>query len=262
MSIPMGTTSPAGVLVSVDGDVATITLDKPEKRNSQTPSMWRELAEIGAELVDRVRVVVVRGNGPAFSAGLDRAVFTPEGLPGEQSIAELMTFPPERVDAVIDEFQQGFLWLRDPRVISVAAVHGYAIGGGFQLALACDLRVVADDVRFCMKEPALGIVPDLGGTKPLVDAVGYARALEICATGRFVGAAEAVQTGLALAAVPGEELDRTVADLVAAILEVPAGAVRETKWVLQGATENDLDSQRRREREAQVRRFADLSGRG
>lgn len=262
MSITPGTTSAAGLLVEVEGDVATITLDKPDRRNSQTPSMWREFGEIGAELVDRVRVVVVRGNGSAFSAGLDRAVFTPEGLPGEQSIAELMTFEPDRIDAVIDEFQRGFLWLRDPRVISIAAVQGYAIGGGFQLALACDLRIVADDVQFCMKEPALGIVPDLAGTKPLVEAVGYARALEICATGRFVGSTESVQTGLALAAVPGAELEQTVADLVAAILEVPAGAVRETKWVLQGATENDLETQRARERAAQVRRFADLSGRG
>ena len=250
----------AGLLVEVDGDLATITLDKPEKRNSQTPSMWRELARVGAELVGQVRVVVVRGNGSAFSAGLDRDLLSGAGLPGEQSIAELMTAPAEHVDAVIDEFQQGFLWLRDPRIVSIAAVHGYAIGGGFQLALACDLRVVADTVQFCMKEPVLGIVPDLAGTKPLVDAVGYARALEICATGRFVGATEAVQTGLALAAVPEAELTGTVADLVAAILAVPAGAVRETKGLLAGAAQNDLDAQRRLEREAQIRRFADLAG--
>lgn len=253
-------TGAAGVLCEVADDVATITLDKPERRNSQTPSMWRELARIGAELVDTVRVVVVRGNGAAFSAGLDRDLLTGGGLPGEQSIADLMTAPPGEVDAVIEEFQRGFLWLHDPRVISIAAVHGYAIGGGFQLALACDLRVVADTARLCMKEPALGIVPDLAGTKPLVDAVGYSRALEICATGRFVGADEAVRIGLALAAVPEAELSGTVDDLVAAILEVPTGAVRETKGLLQGAAAHDLDTQRRREREAQIRRFADLSG--
>ena len=91
---------------------------------------------------------------------------------------------------------------------------GYAIGAGFQLALSCDLRVVADDAQFCMKESALGLVPDLTGTKPLVESVGYARALEICATARMVGAAEAVDIGLALAAVPADELDATVADLV------------------------------------------------
>ena len=67
-------------------------------------------------------------------------------------------------------------------------MRGYAIGAGFQLALSCDLRVVADDAQFSMKESALGLVPDLTGTKPLVESVGYARALEICATARMVGA--------------------------------------------------------------------------
>ena len=67
--------------------------------------------------------------------------------------------------------------------MSVAAVQGHAIGAGFQLALACDLRVLADDAKLCMKEPTLGLVPDLTGTKPLVDIVGLPRALELCLTG-------------------------------------------------------------------------------
>jgi len=142
--------------------------------------------------------------------------------------------------------------------VSIAQVHGYAIGAGFQLALSCDLRVVADDVQFCMKESALGLVPDLTGTKPLVESVGYARALEICATARMVGAEESVDIGLALAAVPAAELDATVADLVAALTAPMAGAVRETKALLQGAADRSLDDQRRLEREAQTRRFREL----
>ena len=114
-------------------------------------------------------------------------------------------------------------------------MHGYAIGAGFQLALACDLRVVADDVKFCMKEPALGLVPDLAGTKPLVDLVGYSRALEICATARYVEADEARHLGIATAVVPRDELDATTADLVEAVLASNTGAVRETKALLQGA---------------------------
>lgn len=248
------------LIVEVDGDIATLTLDKPARRNSQTPSLWRELAAVGAGLVERVRVVIVRGNGEAFSAGLDRALLSGQGIEGEQSIPALMAESDERIDAVIDEFQQGFRWLHDPRIVSIAAVHGYAIGGGFQLALACDLRVVADDVQFCMKEPALGIVPDLGGTHPLVAAVGYSRALEICATARYVGAQESVSIGLAVAAVPRAELDETVSELAAAILATPAGAVRETKWLLAQAGGNDLDDQRAQERRAQLRRFEELRG--
>jgi enoyl-CoA hydratase/carnithine racemase len=141
-------------------------------------------------------------------------------------------------------------------------VQGYAIGAGFQLALACDLRVVADDVRFCMKEPALGLVPDLTGTKPLVDLVGYSRALEICATARYVEADEARQLGIATAVVPRAELDAASADLVEAILASNPGAVRETKALLLGAGGRDLEEQRLAERQAQLRRFRDLVGGG
>ena len=111
-----------------------------------------------------------------------------------------------------------------------------------------------------MKEAALGLVPDLTGTKPLVECVGYARALEICATARMVGAAEAVDIGLASAAVPLADLEATVADLVGALTAAPHGAVTETKALLIGVAERDLDEQRRLEREAQTRRFRELLG--
>jgi enoyl-CoA hydratase/carnithine racemase len=247
----------AGLLYDVTGAVATITLNRPQVRNAQTPTMWHALAAIGDELPDDVRVVVLKGSGAAFSAGLDRSMLDPSSA-GEGSVASLMTQSDEDVSAAIDGFQRGFTFLRDPRFVSIAQVQGYAIGAGFQLALSCDLRVVADDAQFCMKESALGLVPDLTGTKPLVQSVGYARALEICATARMVGASEAVDIGLALAAVPGDELDATVADLVAALTAPLVGAVRETKALLQGASDRSLDDQRRLEREAQTRRFREL----
>ncbi len=116
--------------------------------------------------------------------------------------------------------------------MSIAAVQGYAIGAGCQLALACDLRVLADDAKLCIKEPALGLVPDLTGTKPLVDIVGLPRALELCLTARLVGAAEAAALRLAELVVPGEELDAAVGDLVAALLATDAAASRATKELL------------------------------
>ena len=140
-----------------------------------------------------------------------------------------------------------------------SSVRGYAIGAGFQLALSCDLRVVAEDAQFCMKESALGLVPDLTGTKPLVDIVGYARALEICATARVVGADEALAIGLATLVCPVDELDAALADLVGALTEPMPGAVRETKALLLAASGRSLEEQRRFEREAQIRRFRELA---
>ena len=248
----------AGLQYDVAGPIATITLDRPAVRNAQTPTMWRALAALGAEIPDDVRVVVVKGSGSTFSAGLDRTMLDP-ATTGEESVAGLLGRPDEEISSTIGEFQEGFTFLRGPRFVSIAAVQGYAIGAGFQLALSCDLRVVADDVQFSMKESALGLVPDLTGTKPLVECVGYARALEICATARMVGAEEAVGIGLALTAVPADELDATVADLAAALTAPLPGAVRETKALLQGASDRSLDEQRRLEREAQIRRFRELA---
>jgi enoyl-CoA hydratase/carnithine racemase len=249
-----------GLRYDVSGVVATITLDRPKVRNAQTPQMWRALAGVGREIPDDVRVVLVRGAGPSFSAGLDRAMLDPSGSGDDpESVAGLLSRPDAEVAATIDDFQQGFTFLRDPRYVSIAVVQGHAIGAGFQLALACDLRVLADDAQLSMKEAALGLVPDLTGTKPLVECVGYARALEICATARVVRADEALQIGLATVVSPRAELDATVADLVAALTAPLPGAVRETKALLQGATGRPLDEQRRLEREAQIRRFRDLA---
>ena len=241
----------AGLALALDGAVATITLDRPERRNAMTPTTWRTLAEIGAGLPDDVQVVVVKGAGEAFSAGLDRSMLSPDGPPGEKGFLELL----EQSDEFADEiaaYQEGFVWLARPDLVTIAQVHGYAIGAAFQLALACDLRVAADDVQFCMKEPALGLVPDLAGTKPLVSAVGYARALEICATARYVGATEAAAIGLTTLVVPRGELDATVTDLANAILANPRDAVSGTKALLQQAADRSLDDQRRAERTAQV----------
>ncbi len=242
----------AGLSLHLDSAVATVTLNRPERRNAMTPTTWHTLAEIGAGLPDDVRVVVVKGAGDAFSAGLDRAMLSPDGPPGEKGFLELLELNDEEFADEIAGYQDGFVWLARPDLVTIAQVHGYAIGGAFQLALACDLRVVSDDVQFCMKEPALGLVPDLAGTKPLVSAVGYARALEICATARYVGATEAAAIGLATLVVPREELDATVTDLAQAILANARDAVSGTKALLQQAAGRTLDDQRRAERTAQV----------
>lgn len=215
---------------------------------------------MGRSLPGDVRAVIVRGNGRAFSAGLDRAAFAPGGIPGTLGLPELVALPAADADAVIAGYQQAFSWLRRPDLVSVAAVQGYAIGAGCQLALACDLRVLAADAQLSLPEPTLGLVPDLGGTAPLVDAVGYSRAMEICLTGRRVGAAEALSLGLATAVVPAADLAAATDDLVAAVLAIPRDAAVETKALLLGAAERrrTRDEQEAAERAAQLRRLRDL----
>ncbi|MGZ4537388.1 MAG: enoyl-CoA hydratase/isomerase family protein, partial [Nocardioidaceae bacterium] len=245
----------AGLAYEVNGLVATVTLCRPDTKNSQTPSTWMALRAIGATLDPAVRVVVVRGDGDTFSSGLDRRMLTPEGVDGEASLLQLLEMPDGELAESIAGWQEAFTWLRRPSIVSVAAVQGAAVGAGFQLALACDLRVLADDAQFSMREPMLGLVPDLTGTKPLVDLVGYSRALEICATARRVSAAEAADLGIATVVVPAAELAETTSDLVAALLANDAGAVRETTALIAAAQFEDLESQRLLERTAQVRRF-------
>jgi enoyl-CoA hydratase/carnithine racemase len=251
-----------GVRLTIEGAVAHITLCNPAKRNAQSPALWRALTEAGRLLPGTVRVVVLRGEGVSFSAGLDRQAFTPEGFDGEPSFLDLARGPDKELDAEIAQYQEAFTWWRRTDLLTVAAVQGHAIGAGFQLALACDLRVCADDVQFAMRETSLGLVPDLTGTKPLAGLVGYGRALEICVTGRVVHAAEAERTGLANIVVPVAELDATVEDLVAALLAPPRGAVNETKSLLRTATTNSETDQYAAERAAQARRLRDLAGLG
>jgi enoyl-CoA hydratase/carnithine racemase len=239
-----------GLVLDVDGAVATVTLSRPERRNAMTPEMWLGLAAIGAGLPDEVRVVILRGSGPSFCAGIDLRLFTPGGVPGEEPMPSAAE--PDFADRIA-AWQAGYTWLRDPAIVSVAAVHGHAIGAGAQLALACDLRVLADDAKLCIKEPALGLVPDLTGTKPLVDIVGLPRAIELCLTARTVDAAEAERLRLAELVVPAGELDGAVADLTAALLATDPAAARATKALLVQAAGNTLAEQAAAERQAQVR---------
>ncbi|WP_199441925.1 enoyl-CoA hydratase/isomerase family protein [Umezawaea beigongshangensis] len=249
-----------GVRLVVDGPRATITLDRPDVLNAQTPATWQALRAIGQELDPDVRVVVVRGSGRAFSAGLDRRMFTGQPVDGEPGLLEIARDAAHVVDARIAEYQEGFRWLRDPSRLTIAAVQGHAIGAGFQLALACDLRVLAQDAQLCMAETSLGLVPDLGGTLPLVRLVGYSRAVDLCVTARRVPADEALGMGLANAVVAPDELDAAVDALVERVLAPVPGAVRETLAILAAAADGAGETEQlATERAAQVRRLAELS---
>jgi enoyl-CoA hydratase/carnithine racemase len=246
--------------VALHGDVVTLTLDRPDRLNSQTPHTWSALAQVARSLPGTVRVAVLRGAGRSFSAGLDRAMFSAEGVPGAPGVLTLAAGDAEAASAQIATWQQAFDWTSRPALVSIAAVQGHAIGAGFQLALGADIRIAAEDAQFTMAEPSLGLVPDLGGTKRLVDLVGYSRAAEICLTGRRVGAAEALSMGLLSAVVPVDELDDAVDRTVAALLSVGRDAATETKALLLAAAGRSQSEQEAAERDAQYRRLRAVTG--
>ena len=191
--------------------------------------MWRALAAIGAEVPDDVRVVVVRGEGSSFSAGLDKAMLDPAGS-GDDPESVVGAAPARDDDEVaetIDRFQRaspGCATRGSSRSRSCRATRSVpASSWRWPVTSGC----VGDDVRLCMKEPALGLVPDLTGTKPLVDDRWLRQSTGDLRHRPGVGAAEALAIGLATLVCPVPELDASLADLVGALTACGRGGPRD-----------------------------------
>ncbi len=246
--------------MSHDAEVATITLDQPNIRNAQNPLTWAAILTTVNALPGTVRVLVVRGEGSSFSAGLDRRMLSPDGIPGVRNLAELARASPDQASAEIAAFQQAFGVFARPGLVSIALVQGHAVGAGFQLALACDIRIAADDAKFTMAEVNLGLVPDLGGTKRLIELVGYSRAAAICLTGVPVTASEAERMGLVSAVTPADQLEAAGQQFVDRIRSLSRTAVTEIKALLLQAADRTQSEQERAEREAQHRQLRLITG--
>ena len=195
--------SPARVTVSIQAGVADVRLNRPEKLNALDPPMFDALVETGARLAadPSVRAVVLSGEGKGFCSGLDFASFQAMAGPshgsgggGSRVTNRLGDRPPERIT---NHGQQAvFTWTELP-VPVIAAVHGVALGGGLQIALGADLRIVAPDARLSVLEIRWGLVPDMTGTHMLRRLVPLDVAKELTWTGRMVSGEEAVALGLA-----------------------------------------------------------------
>lgn len=183
------------VTLDVTDGVASVRLDRPEKLNALDPAMFEALVAAGTELMTRddVGAVVLAGNGRAFCAGLDFAQFAAMG-DGRRSGAAA---PREPLGAARALAQQAVhVWSLVPAPV-IAAVHGVALGGGLQIALGADIRIVAPDTRLAVMEVHWGLVPDMMGTQLLPELVGRDVAKDLALTGRQVDGAEAVRLGLA-----------------------------------------------------------------
>ena len=217
------------VRLEVSDGIGTIRLDRPPMNplNTQVQEELREAAHAAAD-DPQIRAVVVYGGEKVFAAGADINEFT-------TATYQEMTV---RVSALSSAFDA---IARIPKPV-VAAVTGYALGGGCELALACDWRVVAQDAKLGQPEIKLGLIPGAGGTQRLARLIGPAKAKDLVFSGRMVDADEALRIGLADRVVPAGDVYAAAVELLRPYLNGPALALRAAKQAIDGGLSMDLAS--------------------
>ena len=210
------TTAPA-VLYDKDGAVAILSLNRPHVLNAYNVAMRDALFEALRAAADdpEVRAVVLRGNGPAFCTGGDVSEFGSAPSP----------------TAARDVRWRRDVWglLRTLPKPVIAAVHGYAVGGGFEMALLCDLCIAAEDARFAYPETGLAMIPGVAGTQTTPRSIGVGRAMDLILTGRWLTARDALRLGIVARVVALETLGAAAVDVARRLCELPPALVRDAK---------------------------------
>lgn len=217
------------VLLDVEERVAIISLHRPLALNALTTEMCKQLINVFSELERQtdIRVAILTGTGRAFCAGAD--------------IIEMLNQSASEAYQFLYLIKETFLAVENASIPVIAAVNGVALGGGFELALACDLRVAAEHSRFGLPEVTLGIMPTGGATQRLPRLVGMTRAKEFILTGEQVNAKEALQIGLINRLVPNGELIFETKKLARNISENSPSALKMAKASLKNAWESNLN---------------------
>jgi 2-(1,2-epoxy-1,2-dihydrophenyl)acetyl-CoA isomerase len=227
----------------VHDGVATIELARPDKRNAINAQMFNELGDAAERAAGDpgIRAVLVKAQGPVFCSGIDVTL-----------LGQLSGTRGARFRSFVRTAQRPYQLLAQMDKPSVAAIQGPAVGAGFQLALACDLRVASEDARFAMLEVRFGLVPDLGGSHRLARQIGPARAKELIWTGRAVEADEAERIGLVNRVVAAGALDKEADVLVGEVVASPPIPVSLTKALIGRAAETSLETALERDAHAQA----------
>jgi len=224
------------ILVDVKDGVALVTLNRPQALNALNAQMMRDMtgALQALDADPAVGAIVVTGSAKAFAAGAD--------------IKEMQALTFEEIHAA-DGFA-GWEAVTRIRKPIIAAVAGYALGGGCELAMMCDLIIAADNAQFGQPEITLGIIPGIGGTQRLARAVGKAKAMDLCLTGRRMGAEEAERAGLVARIVQADSLVEEALAMARTIAAMPRAAVMMAKEAVNRAQELALSEGVRFERRA------------
>src|SRR5579871_4869428 len=205
------------IIVETRGKVGVITLNRPKMLNALSFGVFGEIATAVDDLEANAAIgcIVLTGNEKAFAAGADIKEMQPKGF--------------------IDMLSSDFIAIRGDRVATcrkptVAAVSGYALGGGCELAMMCDIIIASDTAKFGQPEITLGTIPGIGGTQRLTRAVGKAKAMDLCLTGRMMDAQEAERSGLVSRIVPADKLMEealAAAEKIAAMSRPAAAMAKE-----------------------------------
>jgi len=215
------------ILTETRDRVAIVTLNRPKALNALSDSLAEELAEAlkGFDSDPAISVIVITGSEKAFAAGAD--------------IGAMAEWDYQKVygdDYITKHFEQ----VRHTRKPVIAAVAGYALGGGCELAMMCDLIIAADTAKFGQPEITIGTMPGLGGTQRLPRAVGKAKAMELCLTGRMMDAAEAERSGLVARVVPADKLMEEALATAARIASYSLPVILKVKEAVNRAYESSL----------------------
>jgi len=234
---------------AIEGGLATITLARPDKRNAVNQAMFTELGEAAerAAADPGVRAVLVTGDGPSFCAGIDLSLIEELARLAAQASGD------GGFHSFVRAAQRPFRSLARMPKPSVAAVRGHALGAGLQLALACDLRVVAPDAKLAMLEPRYGLIPDLGGLHRLARLVGPSRAKDLVWSTRMVEAEEALRIGLVDRVEEADVLLFGAGALARQVAQHSPTAVALIKELIEEASETPLEDELDREADAQTR---------
>ncbi|MDX2481338.1 MAG: enoyl-CoA hydratase-related protein [Desulfuromusa sp.] len=218
------------LLVELDNGIAIVTINRPKAMNALNEKTLVELQDafIGFAEDDATQVIIITGNGEkAFVAGADIAAMQQLSALEARRFAKLGHQVMRHIEAC-------------PKPV-IAAVNGFALGGGCELALGCDIRIASDNARFGQPEVNLGVIPGFGGTQRLARLIGKGRALELIFTGAMIDAAEAYRIGLANKVVSLDQLLETAKNLADSIISKGPYAVRLAKEAVRNGLELDLE---------------------
>jgi enoyl-CoA hydratase len=226
--------------------MAILTLNRPEKLNALSPDLMKELYDAlsDADKDDSVRVIIITGGDSVFAAGADLEAMAAAGLDVVQAFRA--RFARNNPYDFIEQIGKPV----------IAAIAGYALGGGCELAMCCDLRIAAETAQFGQPEIRVGLIPGAGGTQRLPRLIGMTRAKELVMLGEFIGAEEAKQVGLVNAVVPADRLLDEAKKLAAKLIQRPPFGLRLAKMVMNIGADRDLQSALALEREAFAMLFA------